>query len=165
MGHLQADRKNVQSTKTVQPNTAKRTNGFCVKTIELTGKLHSDQTGRFPVMSSKGTKHIMVICDHDSNAIPAKPLKTKSSTEHLQHIKDVHQHLNARGMRPRIHVLDNECSKLVKDCTKSEKKIDLLIVPPYLHRVNVAEKAINIFKVHFITGLAAADPNFPLHLW
>ena len=83
MGHLRADRKNTRSTKPVQPNIEKRTNDFYVKTIELTGKLCSDQTGRFPVMSSKGTKCVMVTCDHDSNSILAKPLRTKSSTEHL----------------------------------------------------------------------------------
>ena len=106
----------------------------------------------------------MVMYDHDSNAILAKPLRTKSSTEHLQHVKEVHQYLNSRGIHPRIHVLDNECSNLVKDYVKSEKKIDLLIVPPYLHRVNAAEKAIDTFKAHFITGLAIVDPNFPLQL-
>ena len=52
VGHLRADRKNVRSTKTAQPNSTKandnestkRTNEFYIKTIELTGKLYTGQT-------------------------------------------------------------------------------------------------------------------------
>ena len=32
-------------------------------------------------------------------------------------------------------------------------------------RANAAEKAIGIFKDHFISGLAIVNPNFSLHLW
>ena len=39
------------------------------------------------------------------------------------------------------------------------------IIPPNLHRTNAAEKAIDIFKDHFISGLATVHPSFPLHLW
>jgi hypothetical protein len=45
------------------------------------------------------------------------------------------------------------------------KNVNLQLVPPNLHRTNAAEKAIGIFKDHFITGLATVHPNFPLHLW
>ena len=34
-----------------------------------------------------------------------------------------------------------------------------------MHRVNVAEKAIDSFKNHFISSLATVDQDFPLHLW
>ena len=165
-GHLRADRKNARSTKVQESQaTSKRSNEFYAKTIELNGKVFSDQTGRFPVTSSKGNKYIMVMCDHDSNAILTKPLKSKSATEHLQAIKEVHACLNQKGIHPKVHIMDNECSSIVKDYLKNEKKIELLLAPPYLHRINTAEKAIDIFKCHFITGLATVDPSFPLHLW
>jgi len=38
-------------------------------------------------------------------------------------------------------------------------------VPPYDHRQNNAERAIGIWKDHFVAGLAGLDPNFPMHLW
>ena len=169
-GHMKADRKNVRSTKndsaremTTTPQV--REYEYYVKTIELTGKLYSDQTGRFPVISSKGNKYIMIIYDHDSNAILARPLKTKSGHEQLKNLKEVHQYLNKRGIHPKIHVMDNECSQATKDYIIHTKKIDLLLVPPYMHRVNAAEKAIDTFKNHFIAGLASLDPQFPMHLW
>lgn len=81
----------------------------------------------------------MIIYDHDSNAILARPLKTKSGLEQLQNIKEIHHYLNTRG----IH----------------------LLVPPCMHRVNAAENAIDSFKNHFIAGLATLNPEFPMHLW
>jgi hypothetical protein len=32
------------------------------------GQIYMDQTGRFPVVSSKGNKYIMIVYDYDSNA-------------------------------------------------------------------------------------------------
>ena len=46
--------------------------------MEITGKIYTDQTGRFPVTSSKGSKYLMVLYDYDSNAILSEPLKSRS---------------------------------------------------------------------------------------
>jgi hypothetical protein len=35
------------------------------------GQIYTDQTGRFPMVSSKGDKYIMILYDYDSNAILA----------------------------------------------------------------------------------------------
>ena len=34
-----------------------------------------------------------------------------------------------------------------------------------MHRRNLAERAIQTFKSHFIAMLCGCDPTFPLHLW
>ena len=34
-----------------------------------------------------------------------------------------------------------------------------------MYRRNLAERAIQIFKSHFIAMLCGCDPGFPLHLW
>jgi hypothetical protein len=39
------------------------------------------------------------------------------------------------------------------------------LVPPHDHCCNTAEKAIQIFKNHFITILCETDTSFPLYLW
>jgi len=39
------------------------------------------------------------------------------------------------------------------------------LVPSHDLRRNIAEKAIQTFKVHFISILCGTDTNFPLHLW
>ena len=64
-----------------------------------------------------------------------------------------------------MHVMDNEYPLVVKECLISSKITQLLLVPPYVHRVNEAEKAIDSYKNHFISGLSTLHPEFPLHLW
>ena len=39
------------------------------------------------------------------------------------------------------------------------------LVPPHDHRRNIAKKAIQTFKAHFISILCGTDKDFPLHLW
>jgi hypothetical protein len=45
-----------------------------------------------------------------------------------------------------------------------DKGIDFQLTPA-MHRRNMAERAIQTFKNHFIAILAGTDPTFPLHLW
>jgi hypothetical protein len=42
------------------------------------------------------------------------------------------------------------------------QNIQCQLVPPYNHRSNAAERAIQTFKNHFIAGLATCDPDFPM---
>jgi hypothetical protein len=44
------------------------------KVVTITGQIYSDQTGRFPVLSSRGSKCFMVVYDYDSSAILAEPI-------------------------------------------------------------------------------------------
>ena len=106
-----------------------------------------------------------MVYDHDSNAILAESLKSKASNEHLQAIQNVHNFFNQHGIKQKLHVMDNECSDGVKNYIKHAKNIELLLVPPYMHRVNAAEKAIDVFKNYFTTGFATVGSDFLLHLW
>jgi hypothetical protein len=42
------------------------------------GHIYTDETGRFPVVSSKGNKYIMILNGYDSNAILAQPIKDRT---------------------------------------------------------------------------------------
>jgi hypothetical protein len=44
-------------------------------TITETGKICTNQTGQFPVTSSRGNQYILVLYDYDTNAILMEPLK------------------------------------------------------------------------------------------
>ena len=39
------------------------------------------------------------------------------------------------------------------------------LVPPNVHRRNIAERAIRTFKAHFLEILAGVDPDFPKFMW
>jgi hypothetical protein len=59
--------------------------------------------------------------------------------------------------------LDNEASAALKSFT--ENAVEYKLVPPYYNIRNTAERAFRTFKVHFVSGLSSADPDFPLHSW
>jgi hypothetical protein len=54
------------------PNT--RTHYSYAAIIDLnTGQIFTDQTGRFPIPSSKGSNYLFVLYDYDSNIIEGNP--------------------------------------------------------------------------------------------
>jgi hypothetical protein len=50
----------------------------------IAGQIYTDQTGIFPVVSSKGNTYIMISYDYDSNAILAQPIKDQTAPELLK---------------------------------------------------------------------------------
>ena len=72
--------------------------------------------------------------------------------------------MNSLGIEPTHQILDNEASKEYKGAiTKSGMTFQR--VPPDDHRRNVAEKAIQTWKDHFISVSSGTASTFPLHLW
>ena len=129
-----------------------------------TGRTYSNLTGHFPVQSNRGANYILVVYEYNSNAIIVWPLRNRTATEIKCIFQSVVHYLNAQGLRPRLHTLDNEASALLRDYLHSEE-VEYQLVPPHIHRRNASERAIRTFKNHFIAGLASTDPNFPLSNW
>jgi hypothetical protein len=67
----------------------------------------------------------------------AKPIKDRTSPELLKAFKFMEQDLVARSLKPRLMILDNEVSKLLKDYLY-QQDITFQLVPPYSHRRNSA---------------------------
>ena len=152
------------ATDAIEKQTKVWNSEFCSKIIDLTSKVYSDQTGWFPVTLSKSNYYIIVVYDHDSNAILAEALKLRVSNEHLQAIQKVHNFLNQYGIKLKLYIIDNECSNVVKNYIKHTKNIEYLLVLPHMYWVNLVEKVIDIFKSHFIIGFDTINPDFPLYL-
>ena len=126
-GHLRQDQKNVRSTKITSPTTpisnppvmttlplplqypGVQTQMAYLQTVEFTGKVSTDQTGSFTVTSYRSSKYLMVLYDHDSNAILAEPLTSCSERELLRATCVFHSYLSARGLTPQYQKIDNEC--------------------------------------------------------
>ena len=60
--------------------------------------------------------------------------------------------------------LDNEISKAYRTEVQATG-MTYQLVPPDDHRRNVAEKAIQTWKDHFVGVLSGTSDTFPLHLW
>jgi hypothetical protein len=60
---------------------------------ELNGMILTDQTGRFPVKSSKGKSYIMVLYNYDSNGILATTMKSRKAPDLVLAYNESHQQL------------------------------------------------------------------------
>jgi hypothetical protein len=74
------------------------------------------------------------------------------------------QSLIIPGFKPSLQCLDNEESLALRNYI-TKQGIVYQLAPPHIHRRSNAERAIQMFKSHFIAGLWSVDPNFPLKLW
>jgi hypothetical protein len=74
------------------------------------------------------------------------------------------QSLIIHGLKPRMQHLYNEASLALRNHL-TKQGIDYHLAPPHIHRRNNAERAIQTFKNHLISGLCSVDSNFPLKLW
>ena len=129
-----------------------------------TGKIYTDQAGKFPVTSGLGNKYVFILYDHDSNAILAETLKSRQGAEIKRAFLKLTGILKAKGLHPKFHILDNEASTDFKQAITNQN-IAFQLAPPNIHRRNAAERAIRTFKNHLIAGLSSVDKDFPLHQW
>jgi hypothetical protein len=90
-------------------------------------QIYKDQTGRYPVVSRKGNKYIMVVYEYDGNVILTEPINNRTAAELLRAFKVMEKKLTARGLQPKLMRLDNEASQLLKS---------------YLHEQNITFKFV-----------------------
>ena len=111
-----------------------------------------------------GTSYVFVLCHYDTNSIHAEPIPNCTAKQHAKVFTTIYNKLSKGGFPPTFHVLDNECSQMIRDHLAS-LQITVQMTPVGSHRRNAAERAIQTFKNHLIAGLCTTDPQFPLHLW
>jgi hypothetical protein len=158
------DKEEEATTHPIRPTI--KQNDIFIKIYDVednaTGLIYSDQTGCFPRKSSRGNQYIMVLAHID--AILAEPMKNHTAREMIKVYQALLDRLQTAGVVQKRHILDNKCSEEFK-ATIRKNKMTFQLVPPHDHRINIAEKAIQTFKAHFISILCGTDITFLLHLW
>jgi hypothetical protein len=129
-----------------------------------TNQIYSDITGRFPTTSLSEKKYILILYDYDINSVLSAPMKNRGDKEIVRAFDFLIQSLIIRGLKPHLQRLDNEASLALRNYL-TKQDISCQLAPPHIHRRNNAERAIQTFKNHFISGLCSVDPTFPLKLW
>jgi hypothetical protein len=179
-GHMKGQRKGVRSTRVkpayeikIKPGTEdplpklvgiKKINDISVKIYELAEEIHTDQTGAFPVTSQQGYRHIMVGIHIDANYIFCKLMKNRTEGKIITVYQKMVGRMEIAGLGLKHHWLDNKCSENFKKCIK-KNHMTWELVPPDCHQRNIAERAIQTFKNHFVAILSRVDDRFPLFLW
>jgi hypothetical protein len=175
MDHMNQRCQNIRSTSktkitsdmedvTVTPAGLGTKNHLVYAVLVDQGQLYTDLTGTFPVRSIKANWYVMVCYIFDCNYVKVVPMKSRSASEWVKSYDLIHQELTSKGFKPKLQTLDNEASSALKNFFTTHD-VEYQIVPPHCHRRNASERAIHTLKEHFVAGLAAVDPYFPLHLW
>jgi hypothetical protein len=149
------------------PTKKEHTIFICVLGMEdkAAQKIFTNLPGRFPKKLSHGNQYIMVLTKINRDTILIKPMKNRTAGEMIRAYQTLIDQLRTASIVPKLHILDNKCSQDFKD-TIHLNKMMFQLVPSYGHQCNLAEKAIQTFKDHFIPILVCgADKSFPLNLW
>ena len=72
--------------------------------------------------------------------------------------------MQLHGIVPLHQILDNDVFGAYKEEILATKMSYQLVLPND-HRRNIAERAIQTWKIHFIGVLPGTAATFPLHLW
>ena len=161
-GHMKQTKQGVRSTKVVDenalamftPKPGEKHKDVYLRVFDATKKsMYTDQTGRFPLTSSRGNKYIMVAVEMDGNYIDAEPMRARTTKELVAAYQAIFKQWKATGVIcPNWHVLDNEAPEDLKQAIR-ENGCKVELTPADQHRRNAAERAIQTFKGHFISIL------------
>jgi hypothetical protein len=179
-GHMKGQRKGVRSTRVkpayemkIKPGTKdppqkivgnKKMDNIFVKIYALAEEIHTDQTGAFPVTSQQGYRYMMVGIHIDANYIFYKPMKNRTEGKMITAYQKMVDRMEIAGLGLKHHWLDNECSENFKNCIK-KNHMTWELLPPDCHQRNIAERAFQTFKNHFVAILSRVNDRFPLSLW
>ena len=176
-GHMKSVKEGIRSTKVKTPPTKvkleggedltialKKHNDVYIKVRDAQETMYTDQTGAFPLRSRKGNRYIMILVEIDQNIIISEPTRSRTSGELTKAYQALMKKLKIKGITPKKHILDNECSQELKDAI-SENDADYELVPKGQHRRNIAERGIQTWKSHAIGVFSGFPTEAPLFLW
>ena len=128
-GHLRQEQKNIRSTQIkiedeskhvldyhplAEPDNTKTHECYLTYFTKEEGITYSDLTGIYPTKSSRVNQYIIICYDYDTNSIQAQLTKSRNAAD----IRDVTlimiEKLKRSGHPPKLHIMDNEASTLIK---------------------------------------------------
>ena len=166
---MKSQLEGIQSTKqlvhfNIPTPTLRQHHDIYIKPHDARNTIYADQAGKFPYGSSRGFQYQMILYHVDGNSIWVEPIENKTEDELILAWSWVLLHMKACGQRPQHQVLDNKISAAYKSAITTSG-MSYQLVPPNDHQRNIAEKAIQTWKDHFVATLSGTANNFPLHLW
>eukprot|EP00804_Cyclotella_cryptica_P023928 CCRYP_010044-RA/>CCRYP_010044-RA protein AED:0.06 eAED:0.07 QI:0/0/0/1/1/1/3/0/1072 len=158
-GHMRSQRQGVRSTKTTRhaPPTIPSHTTPSLPHHDIFVKTYDTGTQSTPIKQ-------MILYHTDSNSIWVEPTKNRTEGELILARTRALARMRACGLSPKRQVLDNEASAAYKQAIL-DSGMTYQLVPPDDHRRNVAEKAIQTWKDHFVAVISGTADKFPLHLW
>ena len=184
-GHLDLNRKNQHSTRSISPDTTKTalsedpnnedTTDDDLLTFNADNVVsmivplkdadinYSDLPGRYPIESYLGNNYILL--SYYRGAIHTEPLPDRSGPSLIKAYTNTFAYYHQHHHVPKFQRLDNETSKSLEVFLRTVAHVTIQYVPPNNKRTNKAERMIRAWKNHFISALHTVDPRFPSQLW
>ena len=106
----------------------------------------------------------MVAHNIDENYIFMDIMKNRSGIQMMACYQRIVSRVKKARLTLRNHILDNEASAAHTALIEGNRMV-LEFVPPGQHRSNIAERAIQTAKDHFVTILVGVSTASPMHLW
>ena len=101
----------------------------------------------------------------DTNVILVEPFVSHHDLQRLAAADCIMANLTKQGHGADLQILDNECSAAYKLQIEKKWGAKIQLVPTDVHRRNIAERAIRMFKAHFLSILVGASNAFSNFLW
>lgn len=177
LGHLDQIRQGQKSTKRFISLFADETlmnsdhtpsednaidNNTYTHVFALNETMHSDLTGKFPVISFSGMQYLIVsVMD---GYVHVEPMRNRHHVEYVAAYKRTVNFFSKLGRKPVFQRLDNETSTALETFARVND-ISIQYCALHQHRALRAERAIRTFKNHFIATLCTVADDFPLGLW
>ena len=144
--------------------TTEEINDIFIKVYDHTHTMYTDQTGKFPVRSSRGQQYIVVSHHVDSNWTLIETTSHRTEGGLIGARRRILSRMKKQGIVPKHQVLDNEISTAyVAEIELTKMTYQLML--PNDHRHNIEEKAIQTWKDHFVGVISGTTATFPRHLW
>ena len=115
--------------------------------------MYTNQTDRFPVRLYGGDQYIIVLIELDRNAMLAEAMRNHTSSKLINAYQALVDWLKACGIKPKLYILDNECSDELSIGIKTNG---------IKYRRNISEEVVQTFKNHLVAVLCGMDEKFPM---
>jgi hypothetical protein len=100
---------------------------------------------------------------YKTNTIFAMPILGLDSKSILAAYTKNFEYLVSKGYTPKINIMDNQATKVMKAYIKPQD-VSLQLMEPHNHCIDAAERTIQTFKNKFIGALGTTDSDFPIQL-
>ena len=148
-GHLHRNQMNLRSTSRTNIDDDKKHDNdmhppedknapcdlFCYAALadEFDNTIYSDATRKFPVPLYHGNRYVMVVYTYEPNAILVCLMKNREKETIVKTFKNIYKYLIRRKFKQKLHVMDNECSTILKDFIQDNNNTQIQLVEPQQH--------------------------------
>jgi len=112
---------------------------FCTLADKVTGVIYNDCTGEFPFTSLDGNVCFFVIYHYKTNTILATSIPGLNSTNILAAYKTSFEYLKSRGFTPKLNVMDNQVTKVIKLTSRLRRSNSNLLSHPTITSMQLNE--------------------------